>query len=254
MGSLTAKTALVTGADDGIGRAAARRLAAKGALVGVHHHGAAEAAADTVRSIEKDGGTAFLVEADLGAPEGVADVFTGLESALHQAARATLDILVNTADRTVPPGLAPEQVTRAEIDLLFAVNATAPYLLVQRSLALLSDGGRIVNVTSGLTRVANPHEVAYAMSKGALEQITLHFARYLAPRGITVNSVAAGPTRDSRAIYDDPGLVEAMSALSAFNRIGEPGDVADVVAFLATDEARWITGAFIDATGGILLG
>jgi NAD(P)-dependent dehydrogenase (short-subunit alcohol dehydrogenase family) len=92
------------------------------------------------------------------------------------------------------------------------------------------------------------------MTKGAVEQLTFQLARLLAPRGITINSVAPGITNNGGAIFDNPDAVEAMAKFSAFNRVGEAGDVADVITFLATDEARWITGAFIDATGGTLLG
>lgn len=122
------------------------------------------------------------------------------------------------------------------------------------ALGLLPEGGRIINISSGLTRFASPDQVAYSMTKGAVEQITLHFARHLAPRGITVNSVAPGITNNGSAVFDIPEAVEQMAQFSAFKRVGEAVDVADVVTFLATDEARWITGAFIDATGGTLLG
>ena len=107
---------------------------------------------------------------------------------------------------------------------------------------------------AGLTRVANPMELAYAMSKGALEMLALHLARHLGPRRITVNSVAPGITRNDNPVFNIPEAVEQMAALSAFGRVGEPADVADVVTFLASPEARWISGAFIDASGGTLLG
>ncbi|MGW8653710.1 SDR family NAD(P)-dependent oxidoreductase, partial [Nocardia salmonicida] len=155
---------------------------------------------------------------------------------------------------TTPAGVAPEDVTPEDFDRLFAVNVRAPFFIVQRALGLLPEGGRIINISSGLTRFASPDQVAYSMTKGAVEQITLHFARHLAPRGITVNSVAPGITNNGSAVFDIPEAVEQMAQFSAFKRVGEAVDVADVVTFLATDEARWITGAFIDATGGTLLG
>ncbi len=102
--------------------------------------------------------------------------------------------------------------------------------------------------------MANPDQIAYSMTKGAIEQLTFHLARALAPRGITINSVAPGITNNGGPVFDIPEAVEAMAQLSAFKRVGEAMDVASVITFLATDEARWITGAFIDATGGTLLG
>lgn len=255
MGRLTDKTALVTGSSRGIGRATARRLAAEGALVAVHYATNEEAARETVALIEKDGGRAFPVRAELGVPGDVHELFLGLEAGLEErTGEAALDILVNNAGYTTPAGVLPEDVTPDEFDRLFAVNAKAPFFIVQRALGLLRDGGRIINISSGLTRFANPEQVAYSMTKGAIEQITLHFARHLAPRGITVNTVAPGITNNGGPVFDIPEAVEQMSQLSAFRRVGDASDVADVVTFLATGDARWVTGSFVDASGGTLLG
>ncbi|MEW2517551.1 SDR family NAD(P)-dependent oxidoreductase [Actinacidiphila alni] len=255
MSRLIGKTALVTGSSRGIGRATAVRLAREGALVAVHYAANEAAARETVELIEKDGGRAFTVRAELGKPGDVHELFLGLEQGLKERSDdTTLDILVNNAGEATATGIAPEDVTPEQLDRFFAVNAKAPYLIVQRALAQIPEGGRIINISSGLTRVANPDQVAYAMTKGAIEQLTLHLARHLAPRGITINSVAPGITDNGSAVFGIPEAVEQMAQLSAFKRVGQAGDVADVVTFLATDEARWITGAFIDATGGTLLG
>jgi NAD(P)-dependent dehydrogenase (short-subunit alcohol dehydrogenase family) len=255
MGRLTDKTALVTGSSRGIGRATALRLAEEGALVAVHYAANEDAARETVTLIEKSGGRAFPVRAELGVPGDVHELFLGLEQGLKERTGETaLDILVNNAGATTPTGVAPEEVTPEELDKLFAVNAKAPFFIVQRALGLLRDGGRIVNISSGLTRFASPEQVAYSMSKGALEQLTLHLARHLAPRGITVNTVAPGITNNGGPMFDIPEVVEQMAQLSAFGRVAEAGDVADVVTFLATEEARWVTGSFVDASGGTLLG
>ncbi len=255
MGRLTNRTALVTGSSRGIGRAIAQRLAEEGALVAVHYATGEDAARRTVESIERDGGRAFAVRAELGVPGDAHELFLGVEQHLKErTGEAALDILVNNAGVTTPSGLRPEDVTPEEFDRLFAVNAKAPFFLVQRALPLLRDNGRIINISSGLTRFASPDQVAYAMTKGAIEQLSLHFARHLAPRGITVNSVAPGITNNGSPLFDSPEAVEQMAQLSAFKRVGEAVDVADVVTFLASPEARWVTGAFIDASGGTLLG
>ncbi|MEU2394623.1 SDR family oxidoreductase [Streptomyces sp. NPDC007369] len=253
MGNLVNKTALVTGASRGIGRAVAERLAANGAVVAVHYARNKEAAEEVVTGIRATGGRAFPVRATLGAPGDVEALFDGLEDGLKEhTGGIELDIVVNNAG--IMGGTAPEETTPELFDKLMAVNAKAPFFIVQRALANLRDGGRIVNISSGLTRFANPEEIAYAMTKSAVEMISLHFARHLAGRGITVNSVAPGVTDNGSPVFDNPQAVEAMAQLSAFGRVGRPSDVADVVAFLASDESRWITGAFIDATGGTLLG
>lgn len=254
MTSLANRHALVTGASRGIGRATAQRLAAEGALVAVHYAENVDAAEQVVEGIREAGGRAFTVQAELGVPGDIDTLMRGLEQGLkeHGGGEVRLDILVNNAG--IMGGIAFDEVTPEQFDRLVAVNAKAPFFLIQRALPMMPDGGRIINISSGLTRFANPQEIAYAMTKGAVEMLALHFAKALGPRQITVNSVAPGITRNDNPVFDIPEAVEQMAALSAFGRVGEPTDVADVVAYLASADARWITGAFIDATGGTLLG
>lgn len=253
MERLTGRTALVTGASRGIGRATALRLAREGALVCVHYGHDDVAAKDVVEAIEKDGGSAFAVRAELGVPGDVDQLFAALEAGLTERTGSTdLHILVNNAG--VMGGVAPEEMDAERFDRLYAVNARAPFFLTQRAVRTMPDGGRIVNISSGLTRFANPQEIAYAMTKGAIDQLTLHYAKHLGARGITVNSVGPGITNNGGPVFDIPEAVEQMSALSVFGRVGAGEDIAAVVAFLAGDDGKWITGSYLDASGGTLLG
>ncbi|MFG3106246.1 SDR family oxidoreductase [Streptomyces tendae] len=253
MTDLAGKTALVTGSSRGIGAATAQRLARDGALVAVHCGDDTTGLDETVAAIREAGGTAFPVVAELGVPGDADRLHEGLAKALAEHTdRQELDILVNNAG--ILSTMPPEMVTPAEFDRMIAVNAKAPFFLVQRMLPLIPRGGRIVNVSTGLTRFANPQEIAHAMAKAALEMITLHFARHLGLRRITVNTVAPGVVDNGDPFLQAPELRRMLSGLSVFEELGEPDGIADVVAFLASDQARWITGAWIDATGGTLLG
>ncbi|MFE6984860.1 SDR family oxidoreductase [Streptomyces griseus] len=253
MAKLTGRTALVTGASRGIGRATAIRLAQEGALIAVHYGHDETSARETVDAIEKDGGRAFTVRAELDVPGDVDVLFQSLEQGLAEHVGATtLDILVNNAG--ISEKGEPGTFSGEQFDRLFAVNARAPFLVLQRALPNLADNGRVINISSALTRLAKPDEVLYAMTKGAVEQLTLHYAKHLAPRGITVNTVAPGITDNGSAVFSMPAVVEQMARYSAFNGVARAEDVAHVVAFAASDEARWVTGAFLDASGGSLLG
>jgi NAD(P)-dependent dehydrogenase (short-subunit alcohol dehydrogenase family) len=251
MSGLSGKTALVTGASRGIGQAIATRLAANGAEVIVHFGTDESGARETVDAIERAGGVAFAVGAELGADDDVETLFAGVEAGL---AGRSLDILVNNA--AAAPAGPLGVTTRAEFDRLFAVNVRAPYFIVQRALPLLADGGRIVTISSVATRMANPGQTSFAMTKGAIETMSMTLANQLGARGITVNAVAPGATRTATngAAFEAPGLVELITATTALDRLGVADDVADVVAFLASDAARWVTGQVIDASGGLFLG
>jgi len=251
MSDLIGRSALVTGASRGIGQAIATRLAARGAMVLVHYGTDAEGAAQTVKEIERSGGTAYAVGAELGGDDDVETLFAGVEAAL---AGRTLDILVNNA--AAPPAGPMGVTTRAEFDRLFAVNVRAPYFLIERALPLFGDQGRIITISSVATRMANPAQTSFAMTKGAIETMSMTLANQLGARGITVNAVAPGATRTATngAAFETPGLAERIAGLTALDRLGDAADVADVVAFLACDEARWITGQVIDVSGGLFLG
>jgi 3-oxoacyl-[acyl-carrier protein] reductase len=251
MSELIGRTALVTGASRGIGQAIATRLAAQGAEVVVHFGKDKDGAAATVEQIERAGGVAFAVGAELGVDGDVETLFAGVESGL---AGRPLDILVNNA--AAPPAGPMATTTREEFDQLFAVNVRAPYFIIRRALPLLRDGGRIITISSVATRIANPTQTSFAMTKGAVETMSLTLANELGIRGITVNAVAPGATltETNAAVFEAPGLTGFITAATALDRLGGAGDVADVVALLASDAARWITGQVIDASGGLFLG
>ncbi|CAM4316536.1 SDR family oxidoreductase [Paenibacillus tarimensis] len=243
--------AVVTGASRGIGRGIALRLAAEGAIVVVHYGTRQEAAEETVSLIEAAGGTAFTVGAELDSLDSVLRLLQNLdEKLICRTGSNRFDILVNNAGIGTSPSF--EETTEDDFDRLFAVNVKAPFFLVQQSLERLRDGGRIINISSGVTRIAYPHIMAYNLTKGALNTFTLHLAKLLGPRGITVNAVMPGiiDTDVNAAWLHTPDGRNFAVEMSALGRIGEPSDVADIVAFTASHEGRWVTGQMLDATGG----
>lgn len=240
-------TALVTGGSRGIGRAIAERLARDGVTVGVHYGSNEEAARRVVETITGEGGQAFMVHAELGV-QGDADA---LWSAFDAAGGESLDILVNNAGVTLRGGI--EDFSAEDFDRQFAINTRSPFLVTQQAIERLGDGGRIINISSGVTRIAFPDIIGYAMTKGAINAFTLTLAQHLGSRGITVNAVAPGIVdTDINAdwLRDNADAQASSAALSALGRVGNPQDIADVVGFLASDAGRFVTGQVIDATGG----
>ncbi|WP_107655816.1 SDR family oxidoreductase [Nocardia suismassiliense] len=249
----TTKTALVTGASRGIGRAIAERLARDGAVVAVHFGQNDAAAKDVVAGIEADGGRAFAVRGDLGTTD-FATLLDDVDAGFAGLGDPTgLDILVNNAGMTVMKGV--DTMTPAEYDILFATNVRAPFFLMQGALDRLRDGGRVVNLSSAVTRMAVPDILAYTMTKGAIDSFTRVLAQTLGPRGITVNAVAPGYVlTDMNAwLIDNPDGQREASSNVALGRVGRPADVADIVSYLVSDDARWITGQTLDASGGTAL-
>jgi 3-oxoacyl-[acyl-carrier protein] reductase len=249
MEALTGKTALVTGGSRGIGRAIAQRLARDGARIAVHYNDNDDAAKQTVAAIEAAGGSAFALRAPLGVPGGAEALWTAFD-----AHADGVDVLVNNAG--IVDRRPIETIPEDEYDRTFAVNTKAPFFVTRLGLSRLRDGGRIVNITTGLTRRAEmPDLVVYAMSKAGVDTLTINLAKQLGPRGITVNAVAPGITAtDMNADWrHGPEVLAHVATMSPLQRVGEPADIADIVAFLASDDARWITGQWIDATGGALV-
>jgi 3-oxoacyl-[acyl-carrier protein] reductase len=252
MTTLQGKTALVTGASRGIGRATASVLANAGAHVVVHYGRSAQDAESLVASIVSKGGRANAIRADLGTLEGA----TLLAKEVRTIVGERLDVLVLNAGISKAARIA--DYTVGDFDNLFATNVRSPFFLVQQLLPILGDGSNITVISSigahavvGKPGVDNPSLLAYASTKGALETLVKNWAAILGPQGIRVNAVAPGviDTDMSNFTKTEAGR-DAALGMQALKRIGKPEDVADVVAFLASDAARWITGASIPVDGG----
>jgi len=252
MTTLQNKIALVTGASRGIGRATAAALAGAGAHVLVHYGRSAQEAESLVSEIQAKGGRANAISADLGAPNGAALVAKQVRSIVGDR----LDVLVLNAGISKSARIADYAVE--DFDSLFAVNVRSPFFLVQQLLPVLGEGSNIIVISSigahavvGKPGLENPSILAYASTKGALETLVRNWAAILGPQGIRVNAVAPGviDTDMSNFTKTEAGRDVALG-MQALKRIGKPEDVADVVAFLASDAARWITGASIPVDGG----
>jgi len=252
MATLENKTALVTGASRGIGRAIALALAEAGAHVLVHYGRSAPEAESVVAAIQAKGGRANAIAADLGAPDGAALLAKQVRSIVGDR----LDVLVSNAG--ISKAARIPDYTVEDFDSLFATNVRGPFFLVQQLLPILGEGSNIILISSigahsvvGKPGLDNPSILAYASTKGALETLVKNWAAILGPRGIRVNAIAPGviDTDMSNFTKTEAGREIALG-MQALKRIGKPEDVADVVAFVASDGARWITGISIPVDGG----
>ncbi len=255
MTGLDGKTALVTGGSRGIGRAIASRLARDGALVAVHGS-SNESGRDAVAGITEAGGTAFAIGAQLGTLTDAEDLWQAFDTGVREAGGAPgLDILINNAGTTTRGGL--ERSTRESFDAAVGVDMRAPFFVVQQGLDRLRDGGRIVNISTALTHLARTDTIVYAMCKAAMNAFTTNLAVALGPRAITVNAVAPGVivtdiNKDWLQRNNDIKIETANR--SALRRLGQVEDIADAVAFVASADSRYITGQYIEVSGGLRLG
>lgn len=247
MAVLSGKTALVTGASRGVGRAVALRLGRDGARVAVHHRDSVNLAGDVVTSIKEAGGDAFAVQADLASEQGVDQLWNAYSTQVDR-----LDILVSNAgisDVHKPLG----EVSVAELDRLVRLNTTAAFHLIQQALSSLADNGRVITISANVVRRgAMPELAAYALSKAGLDAIVPALAKQLGSRGITVNAVAPGvvETEMTADLLASPESRAFVASLSPLGRIARPEDIADVAAFLAGPDSRWVTGQWIEVSGG----
>lgn len=247
MDKLTGKVAVVTGASKGIGAAIAKALAAQGAAVVVNYASARAGADDVVSSIVAAGGKAVAVAGNVSE---AADANAIVDAAVNTYGR--LDIIVNNAG--VYEFGAIDQISAAQFHKHFDVNVLGLLLVTQAAVKHIGEGGSIINIGSVVSRITPPGMAVYNATKGAVDAITGTLAKELGPRKIRVNSVNPGMivTEGSRALGVIGSEFEGqMVAQTPLGRIGQPDDIADIVAFLASDDARWITGETLLAGGGM---
>ncbi len=235
------KTAVITGASRGIGRAIAERLAREGANVVVNYLSNTRAADSTIAAITSAGGNAIAIKADISQPSEVSQLFDRSEEAF-----GALDIVVANAGTAVIKEMGT--FTADDYDRVFATNTKGAFFTMQEAIKRLRRDGRIVTISTGGVKMLIPGNGLYLGSKGALEQFVRTAAQEVGERNITVNAVLPGYTRTDLLPERDQ---KVAASASPFNRVGEPEDIADVVAFLASSEARWVTGQEIGVGGGV---
>lgn len=240
------RVAIVTGASTGIGAAVARRLGHDGAAVIVNYAHSREQAAQVVDSIEAEGGRALAVEADISTATGVPTLFAAAVEAF-----GGVDILVNNAGIMTLSAIA--EVEDAEFERQIALNLSGVFRGMREGARRLRDGGRIVSFSSSVVGLYQPGYGVYAATKAAVEAMTHVLAKELGPRGITANVVAPGPIRTALFLQGKTEeQVRSIAAMNPFKRLGEPDDIAEVVAFLASRQGGWVNGQIISANGGVV--
>ncbi|SCY08858.1 3-oxoacyl-[acyl-carrier protein] reductase [Nitrosospira sp. Nl5] len=243
--SLRDKVAIITGSSRGIGAEIARMLAGAGAKVVVNYVGKQKAAEAVCAGIAEAGGESLAVRADVS---NSADVRKLFDAAMERFNR--VDILVNNAGVLLSRKIA--DISDEEFDRVLDINVKSVFYALREAATRLADGGRVVSLSSTVTRLMLPNYGAYAASKGALEQLTRIFAKEAGERGITANIVSPGPVNTEMfTTGKSEETIRRMASMSFLGRIGEPADIARVVLFLVSDEAGWVTGQNISASGGV---
>ncbi len=244
MSSLTGKIAIVTASSRGIGRAIAQRLGKDGAAIAVNYVSSPEKAAAVVQDIEAQGGRAIMIQGSIANQADVTRLFDETEQKL-----GAIDIVVNVAGASMfKPHI---ELTDDDFDKVFSVNAKGAMYVLQAAAKRINDGGRIVQFSTGGTKMPIPTSGIYAASKAAGEQFAFALAKEIGHRQVTVNLVSPGVT-------DTDGLILAQEAIdhligqTPLGRLGKPADIADVVAFLVSNDAHWMTGQNLQVNGGIL--
>ncbi|RFZ81079.1 SDR family oxidoreductase [Mucilaginibacter terrenus] len=251
----TTKIALITGGSRGLGKNAALHLAAKGIDVILTYRSKQEEAEEVVNQVSANGQTAAALQLDTSKVATFADFKERLTAALKEKwGRDTFDFLVNNAGIDAASPFA--KTTEEDFDNLFNVHFKGVYFLTQTLVDTIADGGRIINISTGLTRFATPGYAAYASMKGAIEVFTKYLAKELGSRGIAANLVAPGIVETDftkEAFGSHPGMHDFISSITSLGRPGQPDDIGPVIAFLCTEDARWINAQRIEASGGMFL-
>ena len=244
--SLNGKIALVTGASRGIGRAISLELARCGGSVALNYCSRDDDARELLNLLHAEGGTAHLFKADIGRVKEVEDLFDRVQEQF-----GGIDILINNAG--IMQNTPIEGVTEAEFDLVFNTNVKGLFFCCQQAAKQMRSGGRIINIGTSVTKVMLPNYGTYAASKGAVEQITRVLAKELGAKNITVNTVSPGPT-DTELFRKGKSVeqIASLSSMSAFNRLGQPDDIARIVAMLCSEEAAWVSGQNLFANGAFI--
>ena len=249
------KINIITGGSRGLGRSMALHLADKGQDSIITYHTKKADAAAVVKEIEAKGRKAVALQLDVSKAESFAGFVADVKKALQSTwKRDYFDHLVNNAGTGI--GVTIEQTTEAQFDEMMNIHVKAPYFLTQKLLPLMADGGRIINVSSGLARFSYPSRAPYAIMKGAIEVFTRYLAKELGPRRITANTLAPGAIATDfggGSTRDNPQVNSMIAGQTALGRVGLPDDIGSLAAAMLTDDFRWVNGQRIEASGGFML-
>lgn len=255
MDTQTRKIALITGGSRGLGRNTAENLARKGVDVVITYHSQADAAESVVAAIEAGGGKAVAMQLDTGATQTFDGFAARLKGTLRDNwGRDSFDFLVNNAGTGFHKPIA--ETSEADFDALVAVHLKGVFFLTQKLLPLIADGGRIINLSSGLARFSMAGTAAYAMMKGGIEVFTRSLAKELGPRGITANTVAPGAIAtdfNGGRLRDNPDMQRMVGQITALGRPGVADDIGPMIASLLSDDNRWVNGQRIEVSGGMFV-
>lgn len=249
------KIALITGANRGLGKNTALHLAAQGvAIIGTYRGNATEAAA-VVEQIESNGGKAAMLQLDVANSASFKDFVESLQALLRSKFDTDrIDFLVNNAGMGINGAIV--DMTEEQFDALMSVHLKGPFFLTQKLLPVIRDGGRIINVSSGLARFSFPGYAGYAMMKGGVEVMTRYMAKEFGARGITVNTIAPGAIETDfggGAVRDNQELNQVVRSMTALNRVGLPDDIGGAMAALLSEGSGWINAQRIEVSGGMLI-